>query len=161
VSDETVELRPIGRVRGGRVEATDDRWGDVRSTIVLDPECLAADATTGLETFSHLEVVYLLHLVDEASVETGARHPRDRADWPLVGILAQRAKRRPNRIGVSRCRLLAVDGLNVLVEGLDAVDGTPVLDVKPYLAEFGPIGEVRQPAWSTELMAEYYERSER
>ncbi len=67
-----------------------------------------------------------------------------------------RAKARPNRIGVSRCRLLGVDGLSLRVEGLDAIDGTPVLDVKPWVAEFGPRGEVRQPAWSSELMRDYY-----
>ena len=65
---------------------------------------------------------------------------RGRTDWPLVGILAQRAKDRPNRIGVTTCALLAVDGLVLQVEGLDAVSGTPVLDVKPHMAGFGPGG---------------------
>ena len=86
------------------------------------------------------------------------RHPRPRgrADWPSVGILAQRAKDRPNRIGVTICRVIGVDPHHIDVVGLDAVDGTPVLDVKPYLAEFGPAGEVHQPMWATELMAEYW-----
>ncbi|MFD0476032.1 TrmO family methyltransferase [Nonomuraea thailandensis] len=77
-------------------------------------------------------------------------------DWPEVGIFAQRGKNRPNRLGVSRCRLLAVEGLDLRVRGLDAIDGTPVLDVKPYMAEFGPQGETVQPAWATELMRAYY-----
>ena len=89
-------------------------------------------------------------------VETGARHPRGNADWPLVGIFAQRGKNRPNRIGVSRCRLLRTDGLDLHVQGLDAVDGTPVLDIKPYMAEFGPQGPTHQPAWATEIMRDYY-----
>ncbi|MDT0347467.1 TrmO family methyltransferase domain-containing protein [Streptomyces litchfieldiae] len=89
-------------------------------------------------------------------VHTGARHPRGNADWPLVGIFAQRGKDRPNRLGVSRCWLLGVEGLDVRVRGLDAVHGTPVLDLKPYMAEFGPQGEVRQPDWATELMRAYY-----
>lgn len=79
-----------------------------------------------------------------------------REDGPLVGIFAQRGKNRPNRLGVSRCELLKVDGLDLHVRGLDAVAGTPVLDLKPWLAEFGARGEVRQAAWSTELMEEYY-----
>jgi tRNA-Thr(GGU) m(6)t(6)A37 methyltransferase TsaA len=128
----------------------------VSAAIVLDASRFAPDAVAGLADFSHLEVVYHFHRVPEEKVETGARHPRNRADWPLVGIFAQRGKNRPNRIGVSRCRLLAVDGLRIEVAELDAIDGTPVLDVKPYMREFGPRGEVRQPAWSGELMAGYY-----
>lgn len=72
------------------------------------------------------------------------------------GIFAQRAKGRPNRLGVSVCELLAVEGLTVTAQGLDAIDGTPVLDLKPYLQEFAPRSPVRQPAWSHELMAGYW-----
>ena len=93
-------------------------------------------------------------------METGARHPRNRLDWPLVGILAQRARRRPNRLGLSTCRLVRVEGARLTVLDLDAVDGSPVLDVKPYMREFGPKGEVRQPEWSRELMASYFGSSE-
>ena len=94
--------------------------------------------------------------VDPADVESGARHPRGNEAWPRVGIFAQRAKDRPNRIGVSVCRLLGVEGLDVRVAGLDAVDGTPVLDLKPVMEEFAPRGEVRQPDWARELMAGYW-----
>ncbi|WP_344658950.1 SAM-dependent methyltransferase [Catenulispora subtropica] len=149
-------VEPIGTVVGGRSEPYDDDWTVERATIRLDADRFGAEALAGLAEFSHLEVVFAFHLVDEAKVQTGARHPRGNPDWPLVGIFAQRGKNRPNRLGVSRCRLLAVDGLDVRVSGLDAIDGTPVLDVKPYMAEFGPLGEVRQPAWATELMRDYY-----
>jgi tRNA (adenine37-N6)-methyltransferase len=71
-------------------------------------------------------------------------------------VFAQRAKGRPNRIGVSVCELLSVGQLTVAVRGLDAIDGTPVLDLKPYMQEFAPRGEVRQPQWSRELMAGYW-----
>ncbi len=94
--------------------------------------------------------------VDPEQVELVARNPRNRIDWPKVGIFAQRAKRRPNRIGVSCCRLVAVDGLRVHVEALDAIDGSPVLDLKPWVTELGPRGLVRQPAWMTELMNDYF-----
>ena len=110
----------------------------------------------GLDEFSHLEVVYLFHRVDPAGVHTRARRPRGNPAWPAVGIFAQRAKDRPNRLGISVCELLEVRGTRLDVRGLDAVDGTPVLDLKPYLAEFGPRGPVRQPAWSHQLMADYY-----
>jgi tRNA (Thr-GGU) A37 N-methylase len=65
---------------------------------------------------------------------------------------------RPNRIGITVCRLLEVAGVTLTVEALDAIDGTPVLDVKPYMAEFGPRGEVHQPGWSHELMTTYWHR---
>ena len=143
-------------VVGGRAEAVDDDWNAERAVIRLDPDKYTAAALAGLADFSHLEVVFLFHLVDPATVQTAARHPRGNPDWPLVGIFAQRGKNRPNRLGVSRCRLAKVDGLDVHVEGLDAIDGTPVLDIKPYMAEFGPQGDVTQPAWATELMRDYY-----
>lgn len=149
-------VRPIGRVVGGRADAVDDRWDTVAATIELDPAVVEAAATDGLAEFSHVEVVFCFDRVDEDAVCRGARHPRGRTEWPSVGILAQRARDRPNRIGVTVCRLTGVGPHRIDVVGLDAVDGTPVLDVKPYLAEFGPRGALRQPAWSTELMSDYW-----
>jgi tRNA-Thr(GGU) m(6)t(6)A37 methyltransferase TsaA len=149
-------LVPVARVVGGRDVVRDDDWGAERATIRLDGERFTPDAVAGLDAFSHLEVVYLFDRVDPAGVELGARRPRGNPDWPRVGIFAQRAKDRPNRLGVSRCTLLAVDGLDLAVAGLDAVAGTPVLDIKPYMSEFAPRGPVRQPAWSSELMAGYW-----
>jgi len=149
-------MTPIGTVAGGRTEPIDDRWGSVEATIVLDAAVLGADAAVGLEGFSHVEVVFVFDRVAPADIVTGARHPRGNTAWPRVGILAQRARMRPNRIGTTVCELRAVRGLELDVRGLDAVDGTPVLDVKPYMAEFGPRGSIRQPAWSSELMAGYW-----
>src|SRR6478752_6368973 len=155
---EQFTMTAIGFVRGGRVEPTDDDWGDVEAMIELDASRFAPDVVAGLDDFSHVDVVYVFDQVDEAAINLGARHPRGNEAWPRVGILAQRARARPNRIGVTTCELLGVDGLAVRVRSLDAVDGTPVLDLKPYLAEFGPRAATRQPAWATELMAEYWER---
>lgn len=149
-------LVPLGLVRSTRSEPVDDNWGGVESTIVLDPARVPPEAVHGLDDFSHLEIVFVFHRVDPDAVTAGARRPRGNPQWPEVGILAQRARWRPNRLGVSRCRLLTVRGLELRVEGLDAIDGTPVLDVKPYLREFGPRGDVRQPEWATELMRDYY-----
>jgi tRNA (adenine37-N6)-methyltransferase len=110
---DALTVAPIGVVRGGREQAVDDEWGDVEAAIDLDGGRFDAAAVAGLEEFSHLEVVYLFHLVDETAVNVGARRPRGNPEWPEVGIFAQRAKARPNRIGVSRCRLLGVDGLRL------------------------------------------------
>ncbi|MEU6780303.1 SAM-dependent methyltransferase [Nonomuraea angiospora] len=154
--EHAVTLQPVGTVVGGRAEAFDDDWNTEEALIRLDGTRFQPDSLAGLDAFSHLEVVFLFHLVDPGSVHTAARRPRGNPDWPPVGIFAQRAKNRPNRLGVSRCRLLAVDGLDVRVRGLDAIDGSPVLDLKPYMAEFGPQGETVQPDWATELMRNYY-----
>lgn len=148
-------VAPVAHVRSGRRDAVDDFWGGTECRIEL-AEGYAAESLSGLDDFSHLEVVYLFDRVDEASVETAARHPRNRDDWPLVGIFGQRGKRRPNRLGVSRCGLIRVDDRALVVEGLDAIEGTPILDIKPWMAEFGPRGAVRQPTWAGELMADYY-----
>lgn len=149
-------LTPIGHVRGGRADAIDDDWGASRATITLDPGKFTPDALAGLADFSHAEVIFLFDKVPDDKIETGARHPRNRADWPLVGIFAQRGKNRPNRIGLTTCRIVAVNGLSVEVEGLDAIDGTPVLDIKPVMVEFLPREGVRQPDWSHELMQGYW-----
>ncbi len=152
-----IALEPVGFVVGGRSEATDDDWGDVEAVIRLDAAQFGPDAVAGLTDFSHLVVVFQFHLVDPSDVQSGARRPRGNPDWPEVGMFAQRARMRPNRLGVSTCRLVAVEGLDLHVRALDAVDGSPVLDVKPFMQEFEPpAGAVRQPGWSAELMRGYY-----
>jgi tRNA (Thr-GGU) A37 N-methylase len=143
-------------VRGGRATASDDDWGRSLARIELDAARFKPDALAGLGEFSHIEVVFLLHEVAEAEIETGARRPRGNPDWPLVGIFAQRGRVRPNRLGVSVCRVLAVQGLAIDVEGLDAIDGTPVLDIKPVLKGFLPRGVLREPRWAGEIMRTYW-----
>lgn len=156
-----MNVEPIGWVRSSRADAIDDDWDAVTATITLDVAQFTSDALAGLAEFSHIEVVFVFDRVEPADIESGARHPRGNVEWPRVGIFAQRAKMRPNRIGVSVCRLLEIDGLVLRVTGLDAIDGTPVLDIKPYMSEFGAWGEVRQPDWSHELMAGYWTNSDR
>jgi len=152
-----ITLEPVGVVVGGRAEPIDDDWGGVEAVIRLDGARFGPDAVAGLGEFSHLVVVFVFHRVDPSDVQTGARRPRGNPDWPEVGMFAQRARMRPNRLGVSTCRLEEVEGLDLHVRGLDAVDGTPVLDVKPFMREFEPdLAAVRQPSWSTELMRGYY-----
>ncbi len=153
---DTVTMQPIGAVRGGRTTPIDDDWGSSTCRIELDPAVVDAEATLGLEDFSHVEVLFVFDGVEPDAVCTGSRHPRGRTDWPLTGILAQRAKDRPNRIGSTVCELVTASGLTIEVLGLDAIDGTPVLDVKPYMTGFAPRREVSEPTWATELMAEYW-----
>ncbi|HTS49825.1 MAG TPA: SAM-dependent methyltransferase [Bryobacteraceae bacterium] len=154
-----IALIPIGVVHSPIHEPVDDVWGGVTAHIELDASRFSEESLAGLDEFSHVEIVFLFDRVADSEIHSGARHPRGRQDWPKVGIFAQRGKNRPNRIGVTVCRLVSVRPLAIEVEGLDAIDGTPVLDIKPYLRQFAPRGEVHQPAWATELMAQYW-RSE-
>ncbi|SRR5258705_9016918 len=155
---DCIQLNPIGVVRSPIKEVADDCWGGIISTIELDPQLFAPECTLGLDQYSHVDVVFLLNKFAEDKVEKGARHPRGRSDWPRMGIFAQRSKDRPNRIGVTVCKLESVNGLQLRVRELDAVDGTPVLDIKPYFKGFAPRGEVHEPPWAAELMAGYFRK---
>jgi tRNA-Thr(GGU) m(6)t(6)A37 methyltransferase TsaA len=151
----TFEIESIGRVTAPRDEAEDDFWGGEEACIELDAR-FADEALQGLEDFSHAEVLFVFDRVDPARIVSGARHPRNNRDWPAVGIFAQRGKNRPNRIGSTICRILRRDARRLYVAELDAIDGTPVIDIKPVMAEFLPRGEVRQADWSRELMRDYW-----
>lgn len=146
----------IGVVRSSRSVVEDDAWDREQAHIELDPARFEADALAGLDSFSHVEVLFHMHHVAPEKIESGARHPRNNRDWPAVGIFAQRGKNRPNQIGLTVCRILRVDGTRLYLEGLDAVDGTPVLDIKPWVRELGPRGDVKQPAWMDTLMSGYW-----
>jgi tRNA (adenine37-N6)-methyltransferase len=152
-----MEMRPVGFVAGNRREVVDDFWGGDEACITLTDE-FGAEALRGLDEFSHVEVLFVLDQVPAGKILTGARHPRNNPDWPLVGIFAQRTKNRPNRIGSTICRVVRVEDRRLFVAELDALDGTPVLDLKPVMAEFLPRQEVKQPRWSHELMREYWAR---
>lgn len=153
---KSITLAPIGTVRCTREKIEDDHWDSEKVSILLDEMRFTPDALTGLTDFSHVEILFYLNQIKSSSVELGARHPRGNLSWPRVGIFAQRGKNRPNQIGATVCKILKVDGNSLFVEGLDAVDGTPVLDIKPWVMEFGPRGDVFQPSWISELMKEYW-----
>jgi tRNA (Thr-GGU) A37 N-methylase len=151
-----VSLTPIGLVRSTRTEPTDDGWDAEIARIALDANRFGPEALIGLDGFSHVEVIFLFHRADPTKVETGARHPRGNPDWPRVGIFAQRGKDRPNMLGSTIARVLRVEGTAVHLLGLDAIDGTPVLDLKPWMAGFAPRGMHREPQWAGQLMEGYW-----
>jgi tRNA-Thr(GGU) m(6)t(6)A37 methyltransferase TsaA len=145
----------IGRVRNDRTDpANSDYWGDVVSTIEIE-ERFGDDCLTGLQNFSHVEVVYLFDRAAEKPDYRPLLRPRGRSDLPEVGVFSDRGPRRPNRLGVTRAEVVSATGRRLRVRGLDAVDGTPVLDIKPLMREFLPT-DVRQPAWVGELMRDYF-----
>jgi len=156
---QTWTVQAVAVVRSSREEVVDDDWDTVTTTLQLLPP-FDERSVAGLGEFSHLEVIYLFDRVDPAAVHVHARRPRGNPAWPQVGILAQRAKDRTNRLGLSTCELVRVEGTVLHVRGLDAVDGTPVLDVKPHMEEFAPRTPVRQPSWSRELMRGYFRSTE-
>jgi tRNA (adenine37-N6)-methyltransferase len=153
---EEFTVRPVAHVNGGREQPTDDYWGGTTSIIRIDDPRFDEESTRGLDEFTHLEVVFHFHLTDPADLHFGARAARDNPAWPKVGVFGHRNMRRVNWLGVSRCKLLKVDGLDLHVEDLDAVDGTPVLDIKPWFAEMGPRGGTAQPSWVTEMLVDYF-----
>jgi tRNA (adenine37-N6)-methyltransferase len=152
----SITLQPIGKVRSTRKEAIDDNWDVEQVFIELDASQFTSEALFGLSDFSHVEVLFHMNQVDPFKIESAARHPRNNPDWPRVGIFAQRGKNRPNQIGATICRVVRVDGSNLHLEGLDAIDGSPVLDIKPWVEEFAPRGDVFQPKWISELMSRYW-----
>ncbi len=151
----TFTIEPIGYVRGARAEVRDDFWGGAASTIELAPG-VPPESLDGLDEFSHAEVIFVFDRLQPGELVRGARHPRGNERWPRVGIFAQRAKARPNRLGATIVRILGRDRSRLTVAELDAVEGTPVVDIKPVLAEFLPRDPVRQPAWSHEMMRDYW-----
>ena len=145
----------VARVRGGRTDNVDDAWGAVEAEIVLAAD-LPDEAFAGLDGFSHALIVFHFDMIDPQIIVTGARRPRGNPAWPEVGIFAQRGSPRPNRIGVTTVEILAVEGRRLRVRGLDAIDGTPVLDIKPVMRGFEPRGAVREPTWAEEIMKDYW-----
>lgn len=152
--DGAVALQPIGVVRSPVVEGVDEDWGSVVAEIHLREEY--APGLRGLEEFSHVIVVFLMHEATFSPGDDLVRRPRGRADMPELGIFAQRAKHRPNPIGLTAVRLLSVRGNVLTVQGLDAIDGSPVLDIKPYLPAFDRVEDATTPGWVGKLMEGYF-----
>ena len=149
-----IALEPIATVSNKRDTPTDDFWGDTISEITLLPHIPAA-AFDNIELFSHLEIIYYFDKADDRQTVFSGR-PRGNPAYPEMGIFAQRKKDRPNHIGLCTVQLLRHSGDTITVKYLDAIDGTPVLDIKPVMKEFGIKGAVVQPGWATDLMQDYW-----
>ncbi|MGA7192850.1 MAG: SAM-dependent methyltransferase [Anaerolineales bacterium] len=150
-----ITLHPIGYVRNDRLNLDDDNWGNNVSEIRLD-ESLPEESLDGIVTFSHAEILFYFDQVANEKDIPMLRHPRGNRDWPQVGVFAQRNKNRPNHLGLTIVSIVKREGRSLFVKGLDAVDGTPVLDIKPVFAEFLPRETIRQPEWSHELLKDYW-----
>ncbi|MFJ6208185.1 tRNA (N6-threonylcarbamoyladenosine(37)-N6)-methyltransferase TrmO [Lysinibacillus sp. NPDC092081] len=149
-------IKPIAVVSNSRKVIEDDNWGDVISTIELTKD-IHESSLKGIDDFSHLEIIFYFDKVADDNIQYEARHPRNNKNYPEVGIFAQRGKNRPNKIGVTVVELLELKDRAIIVKGLDAIDGTPIIDIKPVMKEFLPKGEVKQPHWATDLMKNYWD----
>lgn len=149
-----LSLEPIGTVRSPISAGVDENWGDVIAEIHVAEHL--ATGLQGLDQFSHVLVVFWMHQSSFDAASDLVRRPRGRADMPPVGIFAQRAKHRPNPIGITAVELVGVRGALVTVRGLDAIDGTPVLDIKPYVPAFDRVTGATVPEWIERLMQGYF-----
>lgn len=149
-----MQLEPIATVHSPVTEGIDEDWGSVISEIKLKPEL--ADGLRQLDSFSHALIVFFMHQSTFNAATDLVRRPRGRADMPEGGIFAQRAKHRPNPIGVTAVEVVGIEGDTLRVRGLDAIDGTPVLDIKPYVPAFDRRDEAAIPDWMQQLMQGYF-----
>jgi tRNA-Thr(GGU) m(6)t(6)A37 methyltransferase TsaA len=152
--ESEIRVRPIGHVESRVKRQTDEAWGEVVSRVAVRPEYRAGLA--GLGQFSHVLVLTWLHEADFAAEKHLVRRPRGLDSMPAVGIFAQRAKDRPNPIGVTAVALVSVAADGIEVRGLDAIDGTPVLDLKPYYPVYDRVVDADVPEWVERLMAGYF-----
>lgn len=152
-------LQPIAFVHNERMNVEDDLWGEIESIIeLIDP--YTEESLQGIEQFSHIEVIFYFDRVAEDNIQYTARHPRNNEQYPKIGIFAQRGKNRPNKLGATIVKVVRREGKKLVVQGLDAIDGTPILDMKPVMKEFLPREEIKQPDWVTDLMKNYWKGSE-
>jgi tRNA-Thr(GGU) m(6)t(6)A37 methyltransferase TsaA len=145
--DRDMKLRPIGVVRNSVTEVGRHDWDDVVSELVMSPEL--EEALSNVEEFSHIIVLFWMHKVPDLGGIPMRVHPRRRLDLPMVGLFATRAPTRPNPLGLGVVKLLERRGNILVVEGLDAVDGTPIVDIKPYLTHRDSPRDARMPEWMT------------
>jgi len=149
-----VNIEPIGVVKSPVKEAIDENWRQVIAEIQLHD--LLAPGLTGIDQFSHLVVIFFMHQYSFTPAADLVRRPQERDDMPAVGIFAQRAKHRPNPIGITAVELIELCGPVLVVKGLDAIDGTPVLDIKPYVPAFDSRPTAVVPRWIERLMEKYF-----
>jgi tRNA-Thr(GGU) m(6)t(6)A37 methyltransferase TsaA len=150
---EKIILKPIGFVR---TEAVGEEVRDKNRTsqIVISSEL--TEALDGIDSFSHLFVLFWLSQISNRQRKTMKVHPRGRKDMPLLGIFATRTNLRPNPIGLTLVELVKVEGNVLTVHGLDAFNGTPVLDLKPFDL-WDSAKNAKVPEWWIKLEKEKHE----
>jgi len=149
-----IKLKPIGFVSSPVTERMDENWGEITSKIILQSEY--SGALLGLEGFSHAIILTYLHQAHYEKEKHLQRKPRNLEKMPKVGIFSQRAKNRPNPIGVTAVEIVSVGDDYLEVKGLDAINDTPILDIKPYYPDYDKIDSPKIPEWVNRLMKNYF-----
>ncbi len=149
-----MNVEPIGIVRSPIKDPIDEQWGRVVAEIEV--KAALAAGLKGIDQFSHVVIIFFMHRYTFDPASDLIRRPQERADMPEVGIFAQRAKHRPNPIGITTVELMQVRENILTVRGLDAIDGTPVLDIKPYVPAFDVRLNALAPEWIGNLMEKYF-----
>jgi len=151
----SITVTPIGTVKCPVNEMSQGNWAKIDTEIQLDPKY-----TPGLQElsgFSHVIVVFYLDRATGFDIKKQLlRRPRGMESMHELGVFAQRTKYRPNPIGVSAARLISIRDNVLTVRGLDAMDGTPVLDIKPYIPAFDRVDDARTPPWVEHVMEGYF-----
>ena len=146
---KSINLIPIGQVINGVEYPNHVKWETITSEIVIAPQLV--EALDGIDGFSHAVIIFYSHKVGEERRSRLKVHPQGKRELPLVGVFATRSPVRPNPIGITVVKLLERQGNVLKVLGLDAYDGTPVLDVKPYLRRDDLLKEATMPDWLLRL----------
>ncbi len=149
-----IKLKPIGFVSSPITERVDENWGEIKSKTILFQDY--DGAFLGLEKFSHAIIVTYLHEANYIKEKHLKRRPRNLKTMPLVGIFSQRVKDRPNPIGITAVEIIKIEGNTLEVRGLDAINETPILDVKPYYPQYDKIKKSHVPEWVNRLMKGYF-----
>jgi len=150
-----ITFTPIGVVHNDVNKMSTGHWADAESTIELEPDLVSG--LQGLADFSHVVVVFHLDRIPPFDkTKQLLRQPRGMEDLAPVGVFAQRTKFRPNPIGVTPARLVSIKGNVLTVAGLDAMDGTPVLDIKPFIPEFDSVANPKQADWVPAMLKGYF-----
>ncbi|MBQ8176699.1 MAG: tRNA (N6-threonylcarbamoyladenosine(37)-N6)-methyltransferase TrmO [Oscillospiraceae bacterium] len=150
---QEIIMKPIGYVENNVHNKKDVSWGKDISRITLEKEYYTG--LSGLEEFTHAIIIYYLDKAIYKREEHLQRRPQNRDDMPLIGIFSQRGKDRPNKIGMTSVQIISVDEKSLVIKGLDAINGTAVLDIKPYYPVYDK-KDARVPEWVNRLMEHYF-----
>lgn len=140
-----IKLTPIGIVKNNVTESKREEWQKVISEIIINDNL--TEALSGIEEFSHLIILYWMHKLAPSEYTVTRVHPKGDQNLPLVGVFASRSPARPNPIGVTTVKLLEVRNNVLKVVGLDAIDGTPVIDIKPFIHQHDQPSDCKIPGW--------------
>ena len=143
----TIKIKPLGKAKNRVKKPMLPGWENVETEIVIDKKY--AQGLDGIEDYSHVIIVYWMDKEGECHLK---HHPQGREDIPFVGIFACRCPQRPNRIAISTVKLLSRRNNIIKVKGLDIVDNTPVLDIKPYTPVYDDVGKAKVPKWVNRLI---------